>query len=179
MKVYLLDTNIWSGWYRKEEHIINGIERLREQDCRLMMSPITWGEFAYGWSLDKKYRHEEFLGFINSIPFQFCKEIDKHAAFIYGELRALLTKRYDPEGRKKSWIDSLEDPTNSEKLGVQENDLWITCQAINLEATLITADKKMKRLFEIIPERYFGNEDEGFCFQIWGEENNIPIDSNQ
>ena len=167
MKVYLLDTNIWSKWYRKEDYVVNNIEILRGQECRLMMSPITWGEFAYGWALDKTFRQEEFLEFINSIPFQFCQEIDKHAALIYGKLRALLTEKYDPKRKSKSWIDILEDPTTSKKLQINENDLWITCQAINLEATLITADKKMKHLFEIIPGKYIGTKDEGFYPQIW------------
>ena len=178
MKVYLLDTCVWSDWYRQEDYVLKNIEILCGQECRLMMSPITWGEFAYGWELDKTYRREEFLQFINSITFQFCKEIDKHAALIYGELRALLTDRYDSRHKNKKWIDILEDPTTSQKLGVQENDLWITCQAINLGATLVTTDKKMKRLFEIIPNSYIGNEEEGFYYQIW-EHNDTPRDGKQ
>ena len=132
-----------------------------------MMSPVSWGEFAYGWNLEKNYRKEEFAKFINSINFQFCMEIDKHTANVYGELRALLTKKYDPARKKKKWIDALEDPTTSQRLGVQENDLWITCNAINLGVTLVTADTKMNRLLEIIPKKHFGNEKEGFNYQIW------------
>jgi len=179
LKVYLLDTCVWSKWYKGEDYVVNNIETLRNQECRLMMSPITWGEFTYGWELDKTYRREEFLKFIDSIMFQFCKEIDKHAALIYGELRALLTDRYDPRRKNKKWIDAIEDPTTSQKLGVQENDLWITCQAINLGATLVTADKKMKHLFAIIPEKYIGDENDGFYPWIWGNENDTPVIGKQ
>ena len=52
-------------------------------------------------------------------------------------------------------------------LGVQESDLWITSQAINLGATLVTVDKKMKRIFEIVPDYYIGDEEEGFYPQMW------------
>jgi predicted nucleic acid-binding protein len=110
---------------------------------------------------------EHFLRFMGSVSFQFCRELDKHTAAIYGELRALLTQKYDPERRKKKWLDALEEPTTSQKLGVQENDLWITCQAINLGATLVTTDCKMRRLLEIIPKRYIGDEDAGFTYRIW------------
>jgi predicted nucleic acid-binding protein len=169
MKVYLLDTNIWSDWYRNLEYALNGIAKLRGKEHKLMMSPVSWGEFAYGWNLEKTYRKEEFLAFINSINFQFCKYIDKHTASIYGELRALLTEKYDPNRKKTKWIDALEDPTTSQRLGVQENDLWITCHAINLGVTLVTADTKIDRLLEIIPQKYIGNKKEGFCYQIWDQ----------
>lgn len=167
LKVYLLDTNIWSDWYRGLEYVLSQINELRGREHKLMMSPVSWWEFAYGWNLDKTYRKDELLTFISSINFQFCKEIDKHTASIYGELRALLTKKYDPKHRKKKWIDALEDPATSKRLGVQENDLWITCHAMNLGVTLITADKKMGRLLEIIPKKYFDNEKGGFSYQIW------------
>ena len=49
---------------------------------------------------------------------------------------------------------------------MQENDLWITSQAISLGATLITTDK-MRHLIEIIPGKYIGDEKEGFHYQIW------------
>ncbi|MBN2374764.1 MAG: type II toxin-antitoxin system VapC family toxin [Sedimentisphaerales bacterium] len=166
MKVYLLDTNIWSKWYKKNKHVLDGIGELQGKEHKLMMSPITWGEFAYGWGLDKKYRKDEFLEFINSIDFQFCKEIDKHTAMIYGELRALIANKYDPKG-KKNFIDAYEDPTTFQQLGVQESDLWITSQAINLGATLVTADKKMKRIFDLIPMEYIGNKEEGFWPDVW------------
>lgn len=167
MKVYLLDTNIWSNWYRGQEYASNEIDKLCGKSDKLMMSPVSWGEFSYGWHLDKNYRKDEFLKFIGSINFQFCKEIDKHTASIYGELRALLTKKYDPKHKKRKWIDALEDPATSKKLGVQENDLWITCHAINLGAVLVTADKKMERLLEIIPKKYLGDKKSGFSYQIW------------
>ena len=172
MKVFLLDTNIWSHWYRETAYVIDNIAALKGEEHRLMMSPVSWGEFAYGWGLDKTFRKNEFVAFINSISFQFSIEIDKHAAMIYGELRALLTEKYDPKRKSKKWLDALQEPTASKKLGVQENDLWITCQAINLGATLVTADKKMGRLLEIIPQKYIGTQDAGFFYQIWHDMDN-------
>ena len=167
MKVYLLDTNIWSDWHKGLKYALNEIDELRGKEHKLMMSPVSWGEFAYGWNLKTTYPKGEFLAFINAINFQFCKDIDKHTAEIYGKLRALLTEKYDPMHKKTRWIDVLECPITSQRLGVQENDLWITCQAINMGVTLVTADAKMNRLFEIVPKKYIGNKKEGFCYQIW------------
>lgn len=90
MKVFLLDTNIWSHWYRKTDYTIANIAALKGEEHRLMMSPVSWGEFAYGWALDKTFPRHEFMAFLDSISFQFCKDMDKHTAMIYGELRALL-----------------------------------------------------------------------------------------
>jgi len=169
VNIYLLDNNIWSYWYSKKKDILEKIEALGNHENRLMMSPFVWGELAYGCQLDKKFPESELWKFFETKTFQFCKEIDKHTAQIYGELRAILTNKYDPKRKSRRWIDTLEDPSTSKKLQIQENDLWIVSQAINFGVTFITADKKMKPLLEIIPQKYIDNKAEGFCYQIWGK----------
>ncbi|MBN2590687.1 MAG: type II toxin-antitoxin system VapC family toxin [Sedimentisphaerales bacterium] len=167
MKVYLLDTNIWSDWYRKEKYIDRHITKLLGTKNLLNMSSITLGEFSYGWHLDSSFNRDLFENFLKTIKFTVYCDFDNQTTEIYGRLRAILTKTYDPQGKNRKWLDTLEDPTTSKKLGIQENDLLITAQAIKYGMTLVTADKKIKRIFDIIPEEYIGNKNNGFYFEIW------------
>ena len=97
MSIYLLDNNIWSYWYRKDKDILEKIEALSNHENRLMMSPFVLGELAYGCHLDKNFPESELIKFLESKTYQFCNEINEHTTQIYGELRAILTNKYDPK----------------------------------------------------------------------------------
>ena len=118
-------------------------------------------------TLDRSFNRDNFEKFLKTIKFTVYCDFDSQTTEIYGRLRAILTKKYDPKGKNRKWLDTLEDPTTSKKLGIQENDLLLTAQAIKYGMTLVTADKKIKRIFEIIPKEYIGNENNGFYFEIW------------
>ena len=60
MKVYLLDTNIWSDWYRKEKYIDRHLNKLLGTNNLLNMSCISLGEFSYGWHLDRSFNRDNF-----------------------------------------------------------------------------------------------------------------------
>ena len=170
MKACLLDTNIWSDWYKEEGYIFENVIKLMKANHFLSMSCISLGEFSYGWYLDSSFNRENFEKFLKTINFKVYCDLDDHTTEIYGRLRAILTKKYDSQRKKRKWLDILEDPTTSKRLGIQENDLFITAQAITYGMTLITADKKMKRIFDIIPEDYFGDKNNGFYYEIWEKE---------
>ncbi len=167
MKAYLLDTNIWSDWYRREPYIDRNISKLLEMQNFLNMSFVSLGEFAHGWYLDRSFDRKSFEKFLKGIDFKVYRNFDNHTLEIYGRVRAELATKYAYKNKRVKWLEEMRDPVSSKKLGVQENDLWITVQAINYGATLVTADKKMKRIFDIIPEEYLGNEKEGFYYDIW------------
>ena len=173
MKAYLLDTNIWSDWYSERDYITQNMSKLLKTKHFLNMSCISLGEFSYGWYLDCSFDRKSFEKFLKTINFKVHFDLDNHTTEIYGQLRAILTKKYDPQGKNRKWLDTLEDPTTSKKLGIQENDLFITAQAIKYGMTLVTADKKMKRIFEIIPEEYLGDEKNGFYYEIWDKASDI------
>jgi len=167
MKAYLLDTNIWSDWHKGKDYITRNMNKLSKMQGFLNMSYISLGEFSYGWHLDSSFNRKNFEKFLNGINFKVYRNFDNHTMEIYGQLRALLAKKYRYSNKKVKWLEELRDPTTSKKLGIQENDLWITAHAINYDVTLVTADKKMERIFEIIPKKYLGNENEGFYYDIW------------
>ena len=166
----MLDTNIWSYWYREESYILGHIRKLINANHFLSMSCISLGEFSYGWYLDSSFNRENFEKFLKTISFKVYSDFDGNTTEIYGQLRSLLTKKYDPKSKNRKWIDVLEDPTTSKKLRIQENDLFLTAQAITYGMTLITADKKMKSIFDIIPEEHLGDENNGFYYEIWDKE---------
>jgi len=167
MKAYLLDTNIWSYWYRGETYIDRNISKLLEMQNFLNMSFVSLGEFAHGWHLDRSFDRESFEKFLKGIDFEVYRKLDNHTLEIYGRVRAELARKYVYKNKRVKWLEEMWDPVSSKKLGVQENDVWITAQAINYGATLVTADKKMKRIFDIIPEEYLGNEKDGFYYDVW------------
>ena len=154
MVVYLLDTCIWDYWFnprRKEYTCVNKhVEQLREDDT-LALSIITWGEIFYGYAnirSDPSSRESEFLRFVRSkCPQTF--DIDIHTAKKYGELRVMLFEKFTPNNEKKyKWPEQCIDPATSRELGIQENDLWITAQAMTRNLVLVTNDK-LNRIQEV------------------------------
>jgi tRNA(fMet)-specific endonuclease VapC len=167
MKAYLLDTNIWSDWYYGRDYIARNMNKLLKTQGFLNMSYISLGEFSYGWHLDSSFDRKDFEKFLKTIDFKVYRKFDDHTTEIYGQLRAILAKKYACKNKKVKWLEALADPTTSKSLGIQENDLWLTAQAINYGMTLVTADKKMRRIFEVIPQEHLGNENEGFYYDVW------------
>ena len=68
---------------------------------------------------------------------------------MYGELRAKLFEKFAPKNNKKGLRpEQLVDPITSLVLGIQENDLWITAQAMARNLILVTNDK-LSRIKEV------------------------------
>ena len=152
MRTFLLDTCIWSYWfdaYRYPQENANIRKQLQklEPDFKLGISIITWGEVAFGQKVatTRELIQAEYFQFIKTKgPKTF--DIDMHTANIYGELRSLLFDKYAPKDKRKKNLrpEQLVDPITSLELGIQENDLWITAQAITRNLTLITNDKLIR-----------------------------------
>lgn len=166
MRTFLLDTNIWEYWFNKEGHpekhaniecrvskLVNLEKNTEEFAWRLGISFITFGEIDYGYNAmtkKERSREREFREFISSKE-PWIPPIDKHTAKTYGELRARLFEKYAPKDKKRKGLrpEQLIDPVTSLELGIQENDLWITAQAVTFNLTLVTNDKKMGRIHEV------------------------------
>lgn len=154
MGICLLDTCIWEYWFNPNDkqhiHVLEHVEQLRDDD-KLGISIITWGEIFYGYKVnlnDSSSKKNEFLQFIKSkSPKTFY--IDIHTAHMYGELRAKLFEKFAPKNNKKGLRpEQLVDPITSLVLGIQENDLWITAQAMARNLILVTNDK-LSRIKEV------------------------------
>jgi len=163
MRDYLIDTNIWEYWFNPKQkpfhsNVLNSVEKVKREENRLWISVITWGEIEYGYgSMKEKERslETEFRQFVNDqSPVVF--DIDKHVTKAYGEIRAKLFERYGPEEKKRKGKqpEQLIDPVTATELGVQENDLWITAQALTKDLILVTNDKKLIRpITEILGDK--------------------------
>lgn len=166
MRTFLLDTNIWEYWFNRKGHpkesdnIQRRIEQLINQEQNIeqfvwqpVISVITWGEIDYGYKVTTKKeqsREAEFRKFLSSIN-PWTVSIDRHVAKTYGELRARLFEKCAPKDKKKKKLrpEQLIDPATSLELKIQENDLWITAQAVTFNLTLVTNDKKMRHIHEV------------------------------
>ncbi len=152
MKDCLLDTNIWSGWFRNESYIISEIQKI-VSNSRLYLSAIVWGEVIYGAHVNPKFSFEEYSEFISGYkPYSF--PIDKAVAQEYGKLKASLFESKSEKTLRLSdpRASQLESPIPSKLMGVDENDLWIVSEALAYNLILITADKRMLHLLEIAPK---------------------------
>ena len=166
MRTFLLDTNIWDYWFNKEKHpkwhsnierrvkeLVSLEKNTKEFAWRLGISFITMGEIDYGYNVMTKKelsREREFRAFISSKE-PWIPPINKHVAKEYGKLRARLFEKYAPKNKRTKGLrpEQLIDPVTSLELGIQENDLWITAQAVTFNLTLVTNDQKMKRIHDI------------------------------
>lgn len=163
MKAYLLDTNVISDWFdsRHERHeAVSARAREKAQaGDQLWTSVVVIAEIEYGIrtaTKDSKDGLNEFRSEVHSefVHNHLLLNISHHTAVIHGALRAELFEEYsDKRKRKKSRRpEELVCPTTSRELGIQENDLWIVAQAIERNATLVTRDNAMGRIWKVVPE---------------------------
>jgi predicted nucleic acid-binding protein len=154
MRDYLIDTNIWEYWFNPSKEPSHGnvlklIDKIKQEESRLWISVITWGEIEYGYcSMKEKERslETEFRQFVNDRSPKVY-DIDKHVAATYGQIRTMLFEKYAPEEKKRKGKrpEQLVDPVTAKELGIQENDLWIIAQAVTKDMVLVTNDKKLIR----------------------------------
>lgn len=144
MPGYLLDTNILSylGYPADDPCRQRVEERLAtlEKDAVVCMSAVSWGEFEYGWrcrktELIRENDRKEMARF-------YTLNISKATGSAYAELKSRLFDKFSQkETRKKRRVEQLADPETGLSLGVDENDVWITAQAIEHKLILISHDK--------------------------------------
>ncbi|MBC8273548.1 MAG: hypothetical protein H8E40_01050 [Chloroflexi bacterium] len=79
--------------------------------------------------------------------------LDRYTAECYGQVRAILFKKYwfpYNKNKKTQYIEDLVDDVTGKSLGIQENDLWIVSVAVQYNYVLVTGDKAigMQRVVE-------------------------------
>lgn len=148
---YLLDTNILgplaelkAGCNNSECKVLEKHWKALPGETRIFLCPITVGEVESGIRVDDANSDKLHLAreIISAFP---CLDIDTNLARdYYAELRARLFNRYAPkdsDNRKKRRIDEWRDPTSSNALQINENDLWIASVAMAHNLILVTRDK--------------------------------------
>lgn len=157
MQDYLLDTNIiaYSFDTTRPEHtkVVARVNAARQPDptnnyvSRLYVSVITLGEIDYGHCVAltpdpakqaaySKFVHEQCPD---------ARDITKHVAEQYGEMRAWLFNNCGPYAKKSKAkrAEELVNPTTGKELGIDENDIWIAAQAKTHNLVLVTHDSKV------------------------------------
>lgn len=143
-RLYLLDSNTCRKlWDPRWPGHIEARARMSILQAPVLQSVVTRGEYWYGRHLNPDLP-ADYLQKITELSRSLAVlEITEDAAEYYGKLRAWLFNHRMPRplrGKKKS-LEQLRDPVSDERLGIQENDLWIVSQAIAAEAILVTTDK--------------------------------------
>jgi tRNA(fMet)-specific endonuclease VapC len=154
---FLLDTQTISYWYAasRPEHqaVMANVESLRRQvesmeyEPRLLVSVITLGEIEFGYranpSLSSSFK-AEYLRFVTQ-QLPVVLDVTKDTVAAYGELRNRLFEKVPKEKRRRKMRpEQLIDPITSKELGIQENDLWLSAQAVAHDMVLVTNDKMLR-----------------------------------
>ena len=156
MAGYILDTTALSALldpaHRRHRAMARAIPQLT-QDSTVYLSPIVLAEIEFGVRmarafgnvrlpalermLAKAQRSGELLG------------ISHHTAAAYAELKTNLATAYLANASRKKrprWIEDWVDRTTGKKLQIDENDLWICAQAKERALTVVTSDRRMRRI---------------------------------
>ena len=153
MKYYLLDTNILgpladlkAGGSSPECKALDKHWKALSANTTIFLCPITVGEVEYGLRIapyNSPEQHTAARNILSAFPFL---NIDINLARdYYSDLRARLFNRYGPKSKRNrrnynKRIEEWKDPTTSQLLQIQENDLWISSVAMAHNLILVTRD---------------------------------------
>ena len=140
--MYLLDTNHCSKIIRGEPSLLN---RLKESSLSsFSICAIVFGELVF-MAFNSEF-HEANLEKVISLCARLrCFPLDNGTAEIYGRLKAMLIEKIGPREILKRRSFKLQ------KLGIHDNDLWITSVAIQHDLIILTTDSDFARIAEHAP----------------------------
>ena len=154
---YLLDTMIASdAWDKGSPRYAHTRERLQHLDpSPIFVSVISLGEIEFGLKsspLVDLARQKAVRD--NMHEYEFL-DVDDHTIPIYSDVRAELFRKYakkNPMGKLlNKQPEELIDTITGKLLGIQENDLWIVCIAVQYNLIFCTREKKlgMRNIIEV------------------------------
>ncbi|MER9944238.1 PIN domain-containing protein [Mesorhizobium sp. M0092] len=82
-------------------------------------------------------------------------DVTHHTATVYAEVKARVAQKYLAKMLRKDrpkYIEEWIDKATGQKLGIDENDLWMCAQAKERDLVLVTADGRMKRIPNADPD---------------------------
>lgn len=156
---YLLDTNVISAVNRKG-HLFHQkanawLSTIRSDPT--FISTVSIAEIEFGLQVHRPRispaeRAKELKKLVTGY---IAIDVDKNTSKVYGEIRADLFRKYGSKNSKNKvttkQVENLRDITSARELGIQENDLWIFCTAVQYNLEFITLDlgSGMKRIVDI------------------------------
>jgi len=157
MEGWLLDTNTVD--YLVDQNDANHAA-VRDAFRRLpgaapvFISAITMGEIEYGIAAYPRMPESKKAELRRAFGGFLALDVTQNTREYYGCLRAALFEKAIGQGKKGLRPEQLVDPATSRQLGVQENDIWITALAVEYNLTLVTHDRKMRRLWELAGDEF-------------------------
>ena len=159
-KDYLSDTNFATNLFvtSRVDHskAYSFWQKVNVLGGRIYISRIAIAEVEYGLALNPKISPTVKQQMEAGIKAYQVKEIGKHTTPHYAQIRAELFDKKAPRDKKGKIKRGLSPeqftalkPTAYE-FGIQENDLWMAAIAVELNMTLITADR-MNQLKSVFP----------------------------
>ena len=161
MDAYLFDTNVLSRSLNPNhplyEETMRSLAELPAENPRFV-SVVSVAEFEFGINLVSLLG----LGEVNEFKTKLIEAtgrsplgIGPHTASVYAEVKAKVAHKYLPkalrkEGRPK-YVEEWKDKVTGQKLGVDENDLWMCAQAKERGLVFVTADKPIQRISDADP----------------------------
>ena len=158
-KGYLLDTNVISAVNRQghsfHQKANAWLGTIRSDPT--FISIVSIAEIEYGLQVHRPRfspdeREKELKKFVAGY---IAIDVDKNTSKVYGEIRADLFRKYGSKNSKNKvttkQVENLRELTSARELGIQENDLWIVCTAVqyNLEFVTLDSGSGMKRIVDI------------------------------
>lgn len=146
MNGYLLDTNIVSDWYDGNE-VVQGYIDAFPRNSLIYISCITLGEIEFGHlvaALPDTEQQADFRRWIKKTFGDNMISVTKDTAHSYAFFRRLLCDKFVHRGK---YIQNYED-ASSDKIGIDENDLWLVSQAHEHGLKFATHDR-MRKIKEV------------------------------
>ena len=154
---YLLDTMIASdAWDKGSPRYSHTRERLQCLDpSPIFVSVISLGEIEFGLKSAPLVDEARQKVVRDNMHEYELLDVDSDTIPIYSHVRAELFKKYaikNPMGKLLTkQPEELIDAITGKLLGIQENDLWIVCIAIQYNLVFCTREKKlgMRTIIEV------------------------------
>lgn len=146
MDAYLLDTNLVSVLYDSRrpnyQRVVSTVASF-DPDAPQLVSAVTIAEMRFGLALyaatGNPLTHIEAC--IRQAEEHPLLEVGKHTAQAFAEVKSRVAlERLNVASRIPRWVEDWSDRVTSQKLQIDENDLWIAAQALERNLIVVTCD---------------------------------------
>jgi predicted nucleic acid-binding protein len=155
MDAYLFDTTVLSIYLDPTHPLHQNKRQLLDalsKEAPRYVSSVALAELGFGTKLAAsigKGNVAALEGILAEARKHAVLDITHHTAAVYSELKARVAQKYLVKLLRKDrpkYIEEWVDKATGQKLGVDENDLWMCSQAKERDLIFVTADMRMKRI---------------------------------
>lgn len=161
MDAYLIDTSVLSIYldpdHPDHQAKTQSLAALPQQNPRFVSS-VALGELAFGAELATvlgKANLSALQAKIAQARSHGVLDISHHTAAVYAGIKARIANKYLASVLRRDrpkYLEEWVDRATGQKLGIDENDLWMCAQAKERDLVFVTADRRMGRIPEADPE---------------------------